>query len=140
MNLWRKTKMPPKKNDPAPAAAVQVLNDALRADPDGVNALMLHQVPCNEDLAGHSAIQVRMCAPDEPSPDGPYHISPLGLVNGLFGLGWGYIVADLEDGRITGFRIDAGKSTAPAPADTVVPDPPADTSEGVPRETSEPVE
>ena len=56
--------------------AVKILNEALERDPEAVVQLMNLRVPCNERLAGHSAIQANRAT------DG-YRLGILGLLNGI---------------------------------------------------------
>lgn len=86
-------------------SAINVLNEALAADPKAINALMRLEVPVNPRLAAHSTIQVGFSELDPDSSE--YVVRPLGLINGLFGVdgdSWGYIAAEIdENGLIRGF-------------------------------------
>ena len=78
--------------------AVRVLNEALEADPDAINELILLQVHVNEKLAQHPSIQV--FSPGEENGERIYRLRPLGLINGLFGVNefeCGYIAAQCEN-------------------------------------------
>ena len=81
--------------------AIEVLNEALEADPDAVWSLMHMETWCNDKLADHPAIQVGR------DHLGHHKLRPLGLINGLFGADqdtWGFIAMDLDDtGKITRF-------------------------------------
>jgi hypothetical protein len=82
--------------------AIQVLNDALKADPLSMKILFSTRVPINKDLSDHPTIQTR-------DVDGAYSLSILGLINGLFGIqkdGWGHIamMVDFDSGDILGFE------------------------------------
>lgn len=69
--------------------AIDVLNEALAVDPIAVNQLMSYRVPCTDELAAHPSIQV--------NNEG---VSPLGLINGLFGVddrGYGFITAEVDE-------------------------------------------
>jgi hypothetical protein len=79
-------------------STIKLLNDALEADPVGINALFSHHVKVNGRLASHPTIQVS-------DKEG---LGVLGLLNGVFGCnskGWGYITAVVEDdGKISRFE------------------------------------
>ena len=81
-------------------AAVEILNEALRFDPDAITKLVDHRVPCNKDLASHPTIQVR----------GTYvaKVGLLGILNGIFGTaedGGGPIAAVYDEaGRLVRFK------------------------------------
>ena len=65
--------------------AVEVLNRALVADPDGFTGMLTTYAPINEALARDPTIQAYW---DGDIPDRPgCHLGPLGLINGLFGTG-----------------------------------------------------
>ena len=84
--------------------ALQVLNEALDADPEAINLLFAHEVPINDDLVPHWSIQV---GESLQSPDSGYVLRVMGLINGLFGVAsddYGYIGMDVaDDGRINRF-------------------------------------
>lgn len=80
--------------------AIALLNEALRLDPNAMNALIDARVVCNSALAEHPTIQVdgRTEAP---------RVGILGVLNGLFGVredGWGPITAMVDEGHVTGFQ------------------------------------
>jgi hypothetical protein len=81
--------------------AIEALNSMLEADPAAMLALVGSRVPCNEALAEHPTCQVS----DE---DGALSVGLLGVLNGIYGkdsAGWGYIVAELNDGgQLVRFR------------------------------------
>ena len=83
--------------------AIQVLNDALAADPAAVAALMAMETPCNDALADHPTIQVG----ESRLTPGITVVRPIGLINGLFGAAeddWGFIAMEVDDsGRISEF-------------------------------------
>ena len=87
--------------------ALQVLNEAVRLEPDAISALMFNRVTIGEELAHHPTIQCRQVGRDR------YEVSALGLINGLFGADedhWGFIFAhvDNEDPlKITHFSTSA---------------------------------
>jgi len=88
-----------------PRDAVWVLNQALRADRAAIQRLWARRVACNKTLARHPTIQVW-----GRGPDGPYRLSWLGLLNGIFGIdvrGGGPVVAVIDDrtGRIQRFIV-----------------------------------
>ena len=81
---------------------IEVLNEALIADPKAMNELILNcKAKCNEKLADHPTIQIGF--------NGHFLVGTLGLLNGLFGIddkGFGPICAVLDDetGKIVEFR------------------------------------
>ena len=86
--------------------AIRVLNEALQADPVGINVLMSMEVEINDALRDHPTIQVGQSIIDP--VDGVCVLRPIGLINALFGTThdeWGFIcmVVD-EDGAITEFK------------------------------------
>ena len=83
--------------------AIRILNEALAADPVGINALFSHEVAINKVLAEHPTIQVW----SPTSTTDHYRLRCLGLINGLFGVDerkCGYIAAEYEDKIIVGFK------------------------------------
>lgn len=80
---------------------VNLLNDALKVDPQAVTALINTRVQCNNELADHPTIQVGLF-------DGEYRVGLLGILNGIFGIaddGWGPIAVIIgADGIVTGFQ------------------------------------
>ena len=89
---------------------VKTLNEALEADRDAINSLFKHRVLCNSALADHPTIQVGAYNREtlEPTPDGPYTISVLGLINGLAGVDEndiGFIAAYIDNGNIDRFEV-----------------------------------
>ncbi len=88
-----------------PIDAVRVLNQALGADPGAIMWLWRKRVRCNAALAAHRTIQVSGL-----TPRGPYLLSWLGLLNGIFGIdrrGGSPIVAITDDrsGHIVKFIV-----------------------------------
>ena len=81
---------------------IEVLNEALIADPKAMNQLILGcKTECNKKLADHPTIQVGY--------NGKFQFGTLGLLNGLFGIdekGFGPICAVIDDetGKIVEFR------------------------------------
>jgi len=59
--------------------AIMILNEALQADREAISQLLRVRIPCVDALARHPTIQVD-CSSGSP------HVSPLGLMNGLFGI------------------------------------------------------
>lgn len=53
-----------------------LLNDAMRCDPEAVRALIRHRVPCNESLADHPRIIAT-------ANEGEVTVNIIGLLNGL---------------------------------------------------------
>jgi len=92
--------------------AVVVLNEAFRADPEAMSALIETRVSCNESLASHPTIQV-LAGEDGSNPK----VGLLGILNGLFGVrgdGRGHIEATYDDssGSFAGFRAGPAKDTS----------------------------
>ena len=84
--------------------AVKVLNSALEMDPSTLSALVQFTLPCNDEISYHPTIQVQS------DQRVPCRLSPLGLINGLFGVdertGYGMITMVLnDDGSIEKFQI-----------------------------------
>lgn len=59
---------------------VDLLNDALRCDPDGVHELMEKRAACSEALVNHPTI---ICCRADESADGSPYFRVLGLLNGI---------------------------------------------------------
>jgi hypothetical protein len=59
--------------------AVDVLNRALAADPDAINALFAHRAPCNDELAHDPDVMVRAFDNE------PQTVGLLGVINGCIG-------------------------------------------------------
>ena len=92
---------------------VDTLNEALEADREAINSLFSYRVLCNDALADHPTIQVGAYNREtlEPTPDGPYTISILGIINGLAGVDdkdIGFIQAHVENGNIDRFTVRNG--------------------------------
>ena len=89
---------------------IQVLNEALAADPVAINALMHLEVPCNVTLSKHPTIQIGHSLINKDDKTG-WVMRPLGLINGLLGVkhggkfdNYGFIAMNIDDdGRITEF-------------------------------------
>ena len=58
---------------------VAVLNEAYKADPAAMRALIYSRVPCNEKLADHPTIQVSVISA---TPE-LYTVGALGVINGI---------------------------------------------------------
>lgn len=86
------------------AIVVEVMNEALAADPDAIEQLINHRVVCNEALANHPTIQ---CLKDGDQ----YRVGLLGILNALCTPWWteenreGLVAAVFDDktGKLTGF-------------------------------------
>ena len=95
-------------NEQAVDQAIRVLNEALEADPQAINQLFDTFVVVNGALVDHPSIQVG-AVPESPH----FWLSPLGLINGLFGAdhsSWGFIAANVdESGNILSFGRTPGK-------------------------------
>ena len=97
--------------------AVEVLNEALEADPDALRRIINHRVRCSDKLAEHPTIQVG------PSSDASPHldqvVGALGLLNGIFGIsedGDGFIHAIMDAaGNIRGFAVKASRPPSVRP-------------------------
>ena len=71
------------------AAAVEVLNEALAADPVAVNRYFLKEYEVNTDeLRDHPSIQVGSREIFHEDGDATIVVRPLGFINGLFGAGY----------------------------------------------------
>ena len=82
--------------------AVRVLNSALDADPQCLQGILRFSLVCSEAMAEHPTVQVQAYG------DEPPRLSPLGLINGLFGMddrtGYGHISMFVsDDNSIEGF-------------------------------------
>lgn len=82
--------------------AIKILNEALLADPEGIQ-LVFQRHPTTPELIKHPTIQ---CGKKGT-------ISPLGLINGMIGLsekkpGYGFICANVKKGRIVSFERTPG--------------------------------
>lgn len=71
--------------------ALEVLNRALKADPEAIRELILHKIECNDELADDPEIQIGLYDMGGPTTT----VGILGLLNGLFGEqeGWGALCA-----------------------------------------------
>ncbi|MCM0759599.1 hypothetical protein M7775_13655 [Sporomusa sphaeroides DSM 2875] len=94
--------------------AIEILNQAVKADSKAIDHLINCRVPCNGTLANHPTIQVgaiinktRSCEKSElATPYDRFEVGLLGIINGLFGADdddWGFIAAQYEDGKLIGF-------------------------------------
>lgn len=76
-----------------------LMNAALTADPDAINALLATRVPCNKALADHPTVQVGR------ESDG-WTLGPVGLLNGIAGTQRRiFVVVDEETKRIVRFDV-----------------------------------
>lgn len=81
--------------------AIDALNAAFAADPEAIEALLLHEVPCNEALEAHPTVQVG-------GPVGNATVRAMGLLNGAIEPLTGRRIAfqqDEETGRVIGFQV-----------------------------------
>lgn len=72
--------------------AIQVLNEAMTCDNNAIGSMIDIRVPCNQDLAKHTTVQVARYG------DG-WRVGILGIINGMFGTderGYGPISAILD--------------------------------------------
>jgi hypothetical protein len=60
---------------------VDILNEALNADPDAVSKLFSHRIPCGDALADHPEIIVGPSVPED--KNSPPDLGLLGLLNGM---------------------------------------------------------
>lgn len=88
---------------------VDLMNQALSADPDAVNILCGFRIPCNALLGEHPTIQTGYL--DDDAKAG-YEVGLLGILNGIAGAyadgprkGWGAVAAHYEGSRIVRFGI-----------------------------------
>jgi hypothetical protein len=92
--------------------AVDALNSMLVADPAAMQNLLGYRVPCNEALANHPTCQVGGELEHR-------FVRMLGIINGIFGKderGWGYIAANLDDGKLVRFQRTPQASSGVGPA------------------------
>lgn len=86
----------------SPHDVVQMLNEAMKTDPEAMTRLVESRVSCTLPLADHPTIQVR-------SDDKGYSVGMLGVLNGIFGVdstGSGAIAAEFdESGELKGFLV-----------------------------------
>lgn len=91
-----------KYNQESAQQAVDVLNQALAADPKAIQLLFDHRVSVSDAVAEHESIMVR-------TQHGKHSLGILGLLNGIMGLnekGTGPIKAEVDDnGMIERFRL-----------------------------------
>lgn len=89
-------------NQESAQQAVDVLNQALAADPKAIQLLFDYRVSVGDAVADHESIMVR-------TQHGKHSLGVLGLLNGILGLnekGTGPIKADLDDnGMIERFHL-----------------------------------
>jgi len=89
---------------------VELMNEALRLDPEAVNEMCRYRVPINEKLASHPSIQV-----GDPQKDGFISLGLGGLLNGIAGAcdrdHWGAVsaIVDKEPGTIERFEVLEGR-------------------------------
>jgi len=110
--------------------AIEVLNRAVKSDPDAMDKLFNHRVPCNEILAEDPTIQVRGHRTKGWSIDDTkgivikeesnYKVGLLGILNGIFGVdeeSWGFIsmIEDLAcpNGCENPLEIESNKNIKP---------------------------
>jgi hypothetical protein len=79
-------------------AAIEILNEALEADPEVMQKIFAFHITSSTKLRNHPSIQVMN--------DGT--ISALGIINGFFGVrpedSYGYISGVWEEGRLVRFE------------------------------------
>ncbi len=78
---------------------IEVLNRAIKSDPEAMHKLIEGRVPCNQTLADDETIQVSMHDPKTGQVTDSFEVGILGLINGFFGTderGWGCIAAVYE--------------------------------------------
>jgi hypothetical protein len=63
-------------------ACIQLLNEAFKADPAAMHALIVNRVPCNKALAEHPLIPVSYNTVLN-SPETTYYVGMLGIINGI---------------------------------------------------------
>jgi hypothetical protein len=82
--------------------AVEELNEMLDRDPVAISWLVNYHARCNEKLADHPKVQVRV----NEDPGGPYcSVGLLGVVNGLVCRPPFYVVAEYRDDRVSRFAV-----------------------------------
>jgi hypothetical protein len=89
-------------NQESAQQAVDVLNQALAADPKAIQLLFDYRVSVGDTVADHESIMVR-------TKQGKHTLGVLGLLNGILGLnekGTGPVMAEIDDnGMIERFRL-----------------------------------
>lgn len=84
---------------------VDFLNELLVLDPEAIHSLIEYRVPCNQQMADHSTVQVM--GVDLKGKEPSFKMGLLGLLNGLVGIkdtGYGYIYAKFDDkGKLVKF-------------------------------------
>ena len=83
---------------------VDLLNEAVLLDRDGIYELMKQRAPINDALLDHPTIQ---CWGRDESSDGVARFGPLGLLNGIAAIDGELIemVIDTETRKLVGFRL-----------------------------------
>jgi hypothetical protein len=93
-----------KKRPPAELVrTVDGLNEMLERDPVAINWLVNFHAKCNDRLADHPRVQVRV---NEDPEKGSYcSVGLLGVVNGLVCKPPFYVVAEFHDDRVARFAV-----------------------------------
>lgn len=83
---------------------IERLNEISRTDPVAMTKLVSARVPCNEEMASHSSVQVD-CSTEHPT------VGLLGILNGLVGTigsgpkaSWGLITICIDEGVVKRFE------------------------------------
>jgi len=61
--------------------AIAFLNSLIKVDANAMEGLVLHKVPCNDDMVDHETVQVKRTEFEVVG-----HVGMLGILNGLFGI------------------------------------------------------
>lgn len=90
---------------------INFLNELLRIDSKAVKSLIDLRVECNEQLAKHPTVQVRITPPYLKDR---YDVGLLGILNGLFGINEAYfgpivVVINDDTGELVEFRRTTAK-------------------------------
>jgi hypothetical protein len=84
--------------------AVNILNQAYRADPEAISKMFAQRYSCNDNLADHPTIEV---AGGDDAP----HVGVIGIINGIVADITGEKVAVIYDERgLAGFTVYLKKS------------------------------
>ena len=84
---------------PAIDQAINVLNEAIAADPDAMDAMLRLRIRCNPTLGAHPSIQC-FAQIDKDEKIWDTSVTPFGLINGLFGTdesSWGHLSYTTDD-------------------------------------------
>ena len=96
---------------------IEILEEALDADPGALHALMCNRVPCNDKLGDHPHITVAPTRVVHHKDPESIHVGTLGLINGILGRLTGkkihmtFTEGDGDSSELTGFAVHATDNT-----------------------------